>query len=119
MRRRQPALKSTLIRLAKIANILTPTGISLRFLNHNKDSNGDFDDLFIEDVERKINEVEFKKGSRLGTVVKDKIVEPIIKKAQSRKLRKPVLVLIITDGKVSRLLATCCINYSNLLIRRL
>ncbi|KAI0411375.1 hypothetical protein F5X98DRAFT_383817 [Xylaria grammica] len=98
---RPALLKSTLKRLAKIANILTPTGISLRFLNYDKDGNGDFDGLFMEDVERKFKEVGFKTGSRLGTVLRDKIVEPIIAKAQSRTLEKPVLVLIITDGKPS------------------
>ncbi|GAW16529.1 hypothetical protein ANO14919_059590 [Xylariales sp. No.14919] len=82
---RQALLKSTLKCLAKITNILTPPGISLRFLNYDKDGNGDFDGLFMEDVGRKFKKVKFKKGSRLRTVVRDKIVEPISQRRRAAR----------------------------------
>lgn len=102
MKKHKEVLKITLKRLATIANVFTPKGISLRFLNYDKDNGGDFDALSAEDIEKKFNTVEYKSGSQLGTRLKEKIITPILKKAQRGELKKPIIVMLITDGKVSR-----------------
>lgn len=101
---RVEALKSTLQRVSQVATVLEPSGISIRFLNHQHDENGDFDNL--DDVNlimTKVNIVYRSEGgaTRLGTVLNRKIVLPmIINKLQQRSLEKPLIVLIITDGEV-------------------
>ncbi|KAI1166262.1 hypothetical protein F5B18DRAFT_607996 [Nemania serpens] len=99
MKKHKEVLKITLKRLATIANVFTPKGISLRFLNYDKDNGGDFDALSAEDIEKKFNTVEYKSGSQLGTRLKEKIITPILKKAQRGELKKPIIVMLITDGK--------------------
>ncbi|KAI1118297.1 hypothetical protein F5Y14DRAFT_258861 [Nemania sp. NC0429] len=101
MRSKKKTLENTLKRLAKIASVLTRTGVSIRFLNHTRDNTGEFDHLSTEDIDKKFKEIQFEHGSRLGTVVKNKLIGPILEKAQSRKLKRPVIVMIITDGEVS------------------
>ncbi|KAI0964723.1 hypothetical protein F4678DRAFT_468252 [Xylaria arbuscula] len=99
MRRKQRVLEDTLKRLAKIANILTPTGISIRFLHSTRDENGNYDGLSSNDIEKKFKELRFKKGSQLGTAVDRKIIKPLAEKAERHKLKKPVIVIIITDSE--------------------
>ncbi len=97
------ALKDTLRRVAEFATILTPEGISVRFLNHRDDNNGQFDNLkTVEEIERQIATVEFNGDTRLGEHLDSKIVQPmIIQKAAAETLTKPVIVVLITDGEVS------------------
>lgn len=102
MEKHKAVLKVTLKRLARIANVFTPKGISLRFLNYNRDGGGDFDTLSAENIEKKFNTVQYKSGSQLGTRLEEKIIQPIIKKAEKGQLKKPIIVMLITDGKVSR-----------------
>ena len=100
-----PALKDTLRRVAKFATILQPKGISVRFLNHNEGIRKDFDDLKnADDIGMKVAQVPFYGNTRLGTVLRDKIVQPmVVQKAAAGQLDKPVFVIIITDGQVSLL----------------
>lgn len=99
------ALSETLQNIAKIASILTKTGISIRFLNSEHDENGEFDNLkHVKDVKERLKGVKCRRGSKIGTALKDKVVEPkIIRKAKSQELHKPVIVMVITDGRVSAL----------------
>ncbi|KAI1197877.1 hypothetical protein F5X97DRAFT_324092 [Nemania serpens] len=99
MEKHKAVLKVTLKRLARIANVFTPKGISLRFLNYNRDGGGDFDTLSAENIEKKFNTVQYKSGSQLGTRLEEKIIQPIIKKAEKGQLKKPIIVMLITDGK--------------------
>jgi len=95
-----PTLKDTLRRVAEFATILEPAGISVRFLNYNEDFNGLVD---AREIEEKVAKVPFSGGTRLGEVLDYKIVQPmVIQKVREQKLKKPVLVVLITDGKVSR-----------------
>jgi hypothetical protein len=95
-----PTLKDTLRRVAEFATILEPMGISVRFLNHHEDFNGLVD---AKEVEEKVSKVPFFGTTRLGEVLDYKIVQPmIIQKVRERRLKKPVLVVIITDGQVSQ-----------------
>lgn len=99
-----PALQSTLLRVARFATILEPKGISVRFLNYSEGITGEFDNLTNpKEVQKVIMKVPFTGDTRLGEVLGSKIVQPmIIQKAAEKTLEKPVFVVIITDGEVSR-----------------
>ncbi|EXJ76253.1 uncharacterized protein A1O5_00761 [Cladophialophora psammophila CBS 110553] len=96
---RIPALKTTLNRVAEIATMLEETGISIRFLNYNRDSR--LDDLRHPDaIMRKVESIRFKGITRLGNVLHEKIIEPmIIDKATRGTFEAPLVVVIITDGE--------------------
>ena len=97
-----PALTDTLRRVAHFATILQPKGVSIRFLNHDEGSGGKYDDLTdAHDIAMKVTSVPFYGNTRLGQVLDDKIVQPmIIEKIKSGQLERPVFVVIITDGQV-------------------
>jgi hypothetical protein len=96
-------LKDTLRRIAEFATILTPEGISIRLLNYEQDETGDYDNLrTVDQIERLIDRIRFENGTPLGTVLDRKIVQPLIlKKAENGTLKKPLIVVTITDGEVS------------------
>ena len=98
-----PALKDTLQRVATFATILSTEGISIRFLNYNGDGNGDFDNLrTVQSIAEKIENIQCSRDTQLGTILEKKIVKPmILDKAFAGKLKKPIIVGIITDGEVS------------------
>lgn len=98
---RIPALKDTLARVAEIATILDPSGISIRFLNYTKDQK--FDNLTtVEQIKVRVDAVKFDGVTKLGSVLNSKIVQPmIIRKAARETFEKPVIVVIITDGEVN------------------
>lgn len=102
---RVPILKDTLQRVAQFATKLEPTGISLRFLNYPYDQRGGFDNLGavseIMDKTERVYEVQGG-GTQLGTMLNTKVVQPmIINKVNSGNFRKPIIVILITDGEVS------------------
>lgn len=102
---RVPILMDTLRRVAQFATKLEPTGISLRFLNYPHDHEGGFDKLdavgeIMEKTER-VYEIEGG-GTQLGTMLNTKVVQPmVINKVNSGHFRKPIIVILITDGEVS------------------
>jgi Mg-chelatase subunit ChlD len=98
---RIPALKDTLQRVARFATYLQPTGISLRFLNHHTDHT--FDGLrSVEKIMDKVENIEFSGSTKLGTELDEQVVKPLIKKAEQRELSRPLIVMIITDGQVTK-----------------
>lgn len=102
MRKHKKTLKGTLIRLAKIASLLTPLGISLRFLNHAGEDTNSLDGLLtINEIEQQFSKAWFIGRSRLGTALNKKVVQPLIlRKAEAHTLRRPVITMVITDGQV-------------------
>lgn len=102
MRKHKRKLKGTLIRLAKIASLLTPLGISVRFLNHTGQDTNSLDGLLtINEIEQQFSRVWFIGFSRLGTALNEKVVQPLIlRKAEAHTLRRPVITMVITDGQV-------------------
>lgn len=98
-----PALKETLQRVAHFATRLQPKGISIRFLNHDEGTGRRYDNLTnAHDIEMKVANVPFHGGTRLGEMLDEKIVQPmVINKIRSGKLERPIFVVIITDGQVS------------------
>lgn len=97
-----PALKDTLRRVAHFTTRLQPVGISIRFLNHDEGDGRGYDDLVdVDEIAKKVDGVPFSGGTRLGEVLNEKIVQPmIIDKIIAGKLERPMFVVIITDGKV-------------------
>ena len=83
-----------------MATGLSKGGISLRFINYQKDS--EFDNLSrLEDIERSLSEANPPRGlTPIGTRLLEKIIEPILEKAEEGILSRPVMVFIITDGEV-------------------
>lgn len=102
---RVPILKDTLRRVAEFAIKLEPTGISLRFLNYPYDEQGSFDalDSVAEIMEKTEHVYELDGGvTQLGIKLNAKVVQPmVIDKVNSGELRKPIIVVLITDGEVS------------------
>ena len=97
-----PALNDTLRRVAHFATLLQPKGISIRFLNHREGTSGHYDDLTdARDIATKVAKVPFYGNTRLGQVLDEKIVRPMItNRIASGRLERPVFVVIITDGQV-------------------
>ncbi|KAH8819880.1 hypothetical protein F5884DRAFT_892858 [Xylogone sp. PMI_703] len=91
-------LEETCIHIAQIATLLQPEGISLRFLNSQSDQ--DLNLLTKEDdIRRKMKKVTYYGPTQLGTVLRQKIVQPlIIDKIISRQLKRPIITVVITDG---------------------
>lgn len=102
---RVPILMDTLRRVAQFATKLEPTGISLRFLNHPHDHEGGFDNLdAVGEIMEKTQRIyEIEGGvTQLGTMLNTKVVQPmVINKINSGDFRKPIIVILITDGEVS------------------
>src|SRR3984957_9295168 len=95
------ALKDPLSRVAEIAAILEPAGISVRFLNYKNDLR--FDNLTVVNIREKINKAKFDGLTRIGTVLEEKIIRPMIfNKVSEGRFKKPLIVVVITDGSVSR-----------------
>jgi hypothetical protein len=97
-----PALTDTLRRVAYLATLLQPKGLSLRFINHDEGDQGEFDNLTNAHViASKISSLSFTGGTRLGSALDDKIIQPLItSKIASGRFERPVFVVIITDGDV-------------------
>ncbi len=96
-------LEDTLGRVATFATILSPDGISIRILNYDGDEQGRWDKLrTVEDVNKRMKRVKYEGVTPLGTRLWSKVLEPmILNKAKSEVLRKPVIVVLITDGEES------------------
>ncbi|NJR31231.1 hypothetical protein HC762_00300 [bacterium] len=72
-----PALYETLRRVAHFATLLQPKGISIRFLNHDEGHLRKYDDLTdANDIAKMVARVPFNGNTRLGHVLRDKIVLP-------------------------------------------
>ncbi|PGH05596.1 hypothetical protein AJ79_06763 [Helicocarpus griseus UAMH5409] len=89
-------LEDTCQRVAEIATLLQPQGISLRFLNSDKKSDGLANK---DDVSKKVHDVSYDGFTPLGTSLETKVVKPfILDRINTGKLKKPLITIIITDG---------------------
>jgi len=116
---RMQALLDTLGRVTTFATILCPDGISIRVLNYSGDTDGQWDKLkTVEDVNKRMDKITLQAGSRLGTILSSKVLEPmILNKAKSHSLKKPVIIVIITDGEASSDLDTFYTNFWLILLQ--
>jgi len=100
---RYDMMRKTILKISDVCTAFRDEGISIKFLNfkEDKDYNGIRDRRRLDEV---ICNIHPKGGTRLGTVLRNKIIEPlIIQKAKEKSLERPVLVTIITDGQVCSL----------------
>lgn len=95
--------RDTVARLAPIATRVSGNSVYLRFINEEHDDQGQFDNLNASNIAATIDSVQVGGGTRIGTTLAQKIVDPLLAKMNSLKgLEKPVVITIITDGEVSR-----------------
>ncbi|KAF2281104.1 uncharacterized protein EI97DRAFT_429172 [Westerdykella ornata] len=100
-------LRLILERVAFAATLFDADGISIRFMNTDlsglRDNNGRplQDGVATEaQIESIMRGVQFKGLTPMGTALKQKVIDEIVlSKAQSGQLRKPVLVIAVTDGQ--------------------
>jgi hypothetical protein len=98
---RNKLLHETVHLIMPVASRLNDVGVSLRFINYTKD--GEFDRISTtENIEKTLEMVAPRGATPIGTVLRKKIVDPILEKARAGKLVTPVLVVIITDGEVTK-----------------
>lgn len=90
-------LKLIMGRVSQIASIFDQDGISVRFMNSRESGDG----LRSEsDAQNLINRIRFTGLTPFGTQLKQKVIEPmILQPARSGQLRKPVLIISVTDGQ--------------------
>ena len=94
-------LKKTLHAVSDLATLLEPRGISVRFLNCETDTDGQFDDLANWDtIDDKIREVDFEGGTLLGSMLQEKIIYPFVLKGDRVEEKRPLIAVVITDGEV-------------------
>jgi hypothetical protein len=100
---RMQALHEMVHNIARFATKLEPSGMSIHFLNFDQDEDGDFDNLNdLDSIDQKVKMVgSHGSRTRLGVELDQKVYMPIVKKAKSNALKKPVIVAVITDGEVS------------------
>lgn len=97
--------KSIVQRISKIAQTYNSSGISIRFINFEKDDA--YNNLSHGEIDSTFASVSPDGTTRLGTKLLEKVVIPfVIEPARKMELKKPVLISIITDGEVGTLLFT-------------
>ncbi|KAG0125119.1 hypothetical protein HOY82DRAFT_164836 [Tuber indicum] len=96
---RYETMRKTVLKISDVCTAFRDEGISVKFLNFKGDKN--YNSICDrETLDQVVSSVSPKGGTRLGTVLRNKIVGPlIIQKAKEKLLDKPVLVTIITDGQ--------------------
>jgi hypothetical protein len=97
---RVQAMRTFLKRISSITRFFDPDGISIRFLNHDEKYDSVTDEATVDNI---ISNVSFSGCTQIGTMLKQRIVDPmVVGPAQAGKLKKPVLIIMITDGEVIR-----------------
>jgi hypothetical protein len=90
-------LKIILCRVSRAAALFDDDGVQVRFLNASVDGNGIRSDQQVLDLVSRVN---FTGLTKVGTMLQEKILEPLVLgPARGGRLRKPVLVITITDGQ--------------------
>lgn len=103
---RTAALNKALQGIAHWATKIEKDGISLRFLNRVDDEKGSFNNLTdVDQIDDLLSRIPRVGGTKLGTVLRKKILKPLADKAAKAKttgqMVKPRIIVIITDGEVS------------------
>ncbi|CAK9785261.1 hypothetical protein CC85DRAFT_285346 [Cutaneotrichosporon oleaginosum] len=90
-------LKRLLDRVAFASSLLDTDGFAMRFLNA-KDAPSNVRDA--QQARKIVDHLTFKYMTPLGSSLQDKVLRPlVVKPAQSGSLKKPVYVIVITDGE--------------------
>ncbi|VVT45686.1 uncharacterized protein SAPINGB_P000840 [Magnusiomyces paraingens] len=89
-------LKLIISRAAYIASLFDDDGIEVRFMNNSTEGNGLRSE---QEVLNLVSRVQFRGLTPLGTNLERKVLTPlVIGPARNRALKKPVLVITVTDG---------------------
>ncbi|EPS41458.1 hypothetical protein H072_4651 [Dactylellina haptotyla CBS 200.50] len=91
-------LKLTLRKITELATLIEPSGISIRFINHEED--GNWDQIRSQGyLDSLLETVEWGGFTNIGTELNDKIIQPmVIDKMRDGAFKKPLIVIAITDG---------------------
>ena len=90
-------LKLILQKAAFAASLFDTDGIEIRFMNSDLQGNNVRTE---QEVDQLIHRIQFKGLTPMGTQLRNKVLEPlVVQRARSNQLRKPVLVITITDGQ--------------------
>ena len=90
-------LKLILSRVSYAASLFDDDGVQIRFLNSPVNGDGIRNEQQVQDL---IARAKFSGLTQVGTKLQEKILEPLVLgPARARQLRKPVLVITITDGQ--------------------
>jgi hypothetical protein len=94
-------LQLILQRVAFAATLFDDDGIEIRFMNNDSIPPQQLSGIRSDQqIEQLMHSVGFKGLTPFGTKLREKVVDPlIVQKIHSRQLRKPVLVIGITDGQ--------------------
>lgn len=92
-------LRVILERVAFAATLFDADGISVRFMNTNLPPNMQDGVATAAHIDNVMKGVQFKGLTPMGTSLKNKVIDELVNKARSGQLRKPVLVIAITDGQ--------------------
>lgn len=90
-------LKVILTRVAYAASLFDDDGVSIRFMNSSRQDDRVTSEPQIEAI---VDSVGFKGLTPMGTSLQSKVLAPlVIRPAKEGSMRKPVLVITITDGQ--------------------
>lgn len=82
--------------IATAAGLFDSDGIEVRWLNSKKEGNGFTTEAQVVEL---IGRVKWDRATPLGTAMKHKILEPLVyKKIKKNALKKPLLIISVTDG---------------------
>jgi len=91
-------LELVLQRVSHAAGLLDEDGISVRFMNSTPPPQMLDKIRRTDQIDALMREVKFKGLTPMGTELRRKIIDDIVRRAQSNSLAKPVLVITLTDG---------------------
>jgi hypothetical protein len=86
-------LKMIIRMVSDICTAFDDDGIIVRFINSSAEGNGI---STAGDVEQLISKVDFSGGTMIGTQLERKLIQPF---ASTKQMKKPILILTITDGE--------------------
>lgn len=90
-------LKRVLTLITSATTKFDQNGVSIRFMNSHEQSDHV---RSVSDVDALLSRVQFSGLTPLGTNLKYKVLEPlVVSPVRANRLEKPVLVIIITDGR--------------------
>jgi len=92
-------LRVILERVAYAAALFDDDGINIRFMNSQPPPNYCNGVRSEQQIDQLMSQVQFKGLTPMGTELKKKILNTILDQARANQLRKPVLVVTITDGQ--------------------
>jgi len=90
-------LRLVLSKVALAAGLFDDDGIEIRWLNSKKEGNGIKTEAAANEL---LGRIKFNRATPLGSSLRSKILEPLVyKKVKKHALKKPLLIVIITDGE--------------------